>query len=97
MARRQGRAFRPRSGGTLAALTAAALIGALCGALLAAQQRWGAGKPVCTSGPSPFPTPVCEVPFEASPAALVASALTGAVLLAMLALAGLAVLSRFSR
>lgn len=89
--------MRPRSGRTLSALTAAALIGALCGALLAAQQRWGAGEPVCTSGPPPFPTPVCEVPFEASPAALVTSAMTGAVLFAMLALAGITVVSRLSR
>lgn len=52
---------------------------------------------MCTSGPPPFPTLVCEVPFAASPAGLVASALTGAVLLAMLALAGIAVVSRLGR
>ena len=89
----------PRSGRTLTVLTVAvaALIGGFYGALLAAQQGWGAGEPVCTSGPPPFPTPTCEVPFEASPAALVASAFTGAMLLALLALAGLAAVRRLNR
>lgn len=79
------------------AVAVAALIGAFYGALLAAQQGWGAGEPVCTSGGPPLPTPVCEVPFEASPAALVTSSLSGAVLLALLALAGVAVVRRMAR
>lgn len=92
---RQGK-MHPRSGRAVTVLTVAisALIGGSCGALLAVQQRWGAGEPVCTSGPTPFPMPICEVPLEASPAALLASSLIGAVLLALL---GLAVARRMTR
>jgi hypothetical protein len=93
------RTMRPLSRRALTVLTVAvaALIGAFFGALLAVQQRWSAGEPVCTSGRSPFPTPVCEAPLEASPAALFASSLTGAVLLALLAGAGLAAVRRIKR
>ena len=69
------------------AVAVAALLGAFCGALLALQQRWGAGNPVCTSGGQPLPTPICEVPLEASGATVLLSAAVGAVVLAALALA----------
>lgn len=82
---------------TALALIAAALHGAFYGALLAAQQGWGAGDPVCASGGRPFPTPICEVPFEAGGFALAASATLGAVLLAALAFAGLNLLGHLNR
>lgn len=98
MNRLSRRMLRLRTSRALTVLTViiAALMGAFYGALFAAQQGWGAGDPVCTSGPPPFPMPTCEVPFEASGFALATSALVGALLLAGLALVGLALIRRLN-